>query len=151
VWQIGRGFVASACRGWLSGCCLRPVGFGGSVGLFVCVFVSVALVLTLSRCVSGCQTFEQVFQTSVRESFWLSLSEFPTESDRISPNRILKLFNRTEPNRTESQSSTESLSGLFPRLALHDRWAAASRLVGSPGTMWSACQGSLSLGPSPHR
>ena len=40
---------------------------------------------------------------------------------------------------------------LSPRRELHDRWAAWSGLVGSPGVMWSAVQGSVASAPAPHR
>jgi hypothetical protein len=41
---------------------------------------------------------------------------------------------------------------LLAREMLHERWAAASGPTSPPsaiGMMWSACQGSLGLGPSP--
>ena len=44
------------------------------------------------------EPFEQVFETSVRQCFWVSLSEFPTESDRI-----------FEPNRTEFQPNPDRI------------------------------------------
>jgi hypothetical protein len=115
VWQIGRGFVASACRGLVAGCGLRPVGVVGVVGLFVCVPVSVAVALTLSGgvCVSAlravavsgglyrwqavglsnkcskkrARSFEQVFETSVRLAVWVSLSEsFQPNLGNFQPN-----------------------------------------------------------------
>lgn len=41
--------------------------------------------------------------------------------------------------------------GLLPRRALHERWAGRRGDVGSPAIRWSAWNGSLYLGPSPHR
>lgn len=41
--------------------------------------------------------------------------------------------------------------GLFPRLELHDLWAAANGEFGSDGIRWSAVNGSVvPLFPSPH-
>ena len=40
--------------------------------------------------------------------------------------------------------------GLFWRLELQERWAAASGLLGSAGIRWSAVKGSLVRLPSPH-
>jgi hypothetical protein len=40
---------------------------------------------------------------------------------------------------------------LSPRRELHDRCAALRGLSGSPGTRWSAVQGSVASAPLPHR
>ena len=92
--------VCGGCLYPVAGCCLSVLSV---LSVCLCVPVSAGLALTLSRCVfrrfnlagfrvacicgrvsSGqLETFEQVFETSVLMPFWVSLSEFPTESDRI--------------------------------------------------------------------
>jgi hypothetical protein len=108
-----------ACRGFLAPvftlsrvavcrCCrfCRFVCVCDCVAVCVCPYRWQALALSRFRVafvpvrLSGFRTsvrqgaFEQVFETSVRQSIWVSLSEFPTESNRIFANRILSFFNR---------------------------------------------------------
>jgi len=139
----------SPCRGYLAGSNavagrgLRPVGVVGVVGLFMCVIawlsispsvagshpvaVCVFRPFKLSRFGSPCiSRGGAVCRTGVRNKCSTifgcasgDMSICPTESDRIlEPNRT---ESQPNPDRILPQSSTESLIGLLPRLALHDR------------------------------
>jgi hypothetical protein len=170
---LSRGALSVSSEG------LGPARLRLSVGCGVSVSVGFGCRVPVApfRPVWPFQGVEQVFNLLIRtsvsnkcskvkvEAFLANLSEFSTESDRIStesslsvePNldRIsesLSLTFEPNPNRI-SRSSQEFyfVSGLFPRRALQDLCAGASGLLGSPGIKWSAWNGSSILMPSLHR
>jgi hypothetical protein len=152
VFTLSRVAVCRCCR------FCRFVCVCDCVAVCVCLYRWQTLALSRCACIpvrlsNKCST--RGVRTSFRNKCsTVNLGQSVRISNRIQPNFCQPNLEFFQPNPDRigiSQSSTESLIGLLPRLALHDRWAAARRLVGSPGTMWSACQGSLSLGPSLQR
>ena len=124
MWQIGRGFVASACRGLVA---VAVFGLSVLSVLSVCFWPAQYRRRLLSPCRAVCvsalravavsggvyrwqavrlsnkcskkraRSFEQVFETSVRLAVWVSLSEsFQPNLGNFQPNP--KLF-QPNPNR----------------------------------------------------
>jgi hypothetical protein len=157
---LSRGALSVSSEGLGPARLRLPVGCAVSVSVGVGCRVPVAPFRPVWPFQGVEQVFDLLIRTSVSnkcskvkvEAFLANLSEFSTESDRIStesslsvePNldRIsesLSLIVQPNPNRI-SRSSQEFYfgSGLFPRRALQDLCAGASGLLGSPGIKWSA-------------
>jgi hypothetical protein len=121
------------------------VGVVGVVGLFVCVIAWLSSSPSVAGCrpVAGCalqavavcvypcqgvrlsnkcsiRAFRTNFRNTCSRVFLATCQNFQPNLTEFLPTESLKFL--TEPNRIGiSQSSTESLIGLLPRLALHDR------------------------------